>query len=44
MNSDNNPRKMPGWEKIIWAVIILYLIAVFVVFWFLGFSKLAFPI
>lgn len=44
MNDGLISRKMPAWEKVIWGAIALYLVAVFVVLWIFGFSRLAFPL
>ncbi len=35
---------MPGWEKAIWILIIVYIIIVLLVFWFLGWKELGFPL
>jgi hypothetical protein len=35
---------MPGWEKATWILIGIYIIIVLVVFWFLGWKELGFPL
>lgn len=35
---------MPGWEKATWILIIVYIIIVLLVFWFLGWKELGFPL
>jgi hypothetical protein len=35
---------IPGWEKVTWILIAVFLIIVFSVFWVYGFSRLPFPV
>jgi hypothetical protein len=35
---------MPGWEKATWILIVIYVIIVLVVFWYLGWRQLGFPL
>jgi hypothetical protein len=35
---------MPGWEKATWILIVIYIIIVLLVFWFLGWKELGFPL
>ena len=38
------PGSIPGWEKTVWVMIALYLLIAFMVFVWLGWSRLPFPI
>jgi hypothetical protein len=35
---------MPGWEKATWLLVVVYIIIVLVVFWYLGWKELGFPL
>lgn len=35
---------MPGWERATWALIIIYILIILVVFWFFGWRQLGFPV
>lgn len=37
-------RGMPGWEKLTWILIVIYIIIVLVVFWLLGWKEIGFPL
>jgi hypothetical protein len=36
--------RMPGWEKATWSFIVIYIIIVLLVFWYLGWMELGFPL
>jgi hypothetical protein len=35
---------MPSWEKAIWILIVIYIIIIMLVFWYLGWRELGFPL
>ncbi len=35
---------MPGWEKTTWILIVVYIVIVLLVFWYLGWKELGFPL
>jgi hypothetical protein len=52
MNSTDEPETakdvlgpgMPAWEKATWILIVVYIIIVLLVFWYLGWKELGFPL
>jgi hypothetical protein len=35
---------MPRWEKTVWILLVIYIIIVGLVFWYLGWKNLGFPL
>ena len=36
--------RMPAWEKVTWILILVYIVIVLLVFWYLGWKELGFPL
>ncbi len=42
--TEGGMRSIPKWEKTVWITIALYVLVVFLVFFWLGWSRLPFPL